>query len=417
MLKRAAIILLFAVPSGWLLGRAWSGPGRGVSVESVAAVAAAPAPPGARERPRERKLGKEEFIDSIRERSVAMSAPGFNAMSEVLADWTDAEIIAALQESITDPAAHGMPGEDGSATLFLLKEWMKRDLDSAMKWFGGLDSTLLKGKLAPTIAADWPQDRAEEGLAFLLANQGVFRSGNGADFVTKAFNSAIAKGPAAVNELLHIVRENDLDYFRVTPEFPPGFDFQALADAGGLTGTVEKNFENPVIMAWAQRDRDAAYRWTLENVGAEHVRSQLLGGTAAGSAPDVDWSAARFEEMDEDQRSAFMKSTGNFLGRDMRNLAHFSHAIQDPELRDELRLQGVQGIFSDRMPIAKSMLELLGPPERRLEILENLERQPITEPMFFTDTTVNEARLREMMGEWTTDQKRIDAIIDHLKQP
>lgn len=415
MLKPGALILLFAIPAGWLAGRAWPRSGGGVSSDAKEPERAAPAPPRVRERSPDPKLKKEEFIDLIRERSAAMAVRGYNPMADVLADWTDEEVVAALQLSITDPAAYGMPGKEGNATLYLLKKWMKRDLDSAVKWFGGHPSTLLKGQLALTIAADWPQDRAQEGFSFLLENRGLFGAAGGADLITKAINSAATRGPAAVNDLLRIAHEGDLDYLGVSPEFPPGFDFRALADAGVLKDVVENNSANPVIMAWAKRDRDAAYQWTLENAGADHVRSQLLGSAEGGVPADVAWSAARYEEMDEEQRSAFMLSAGNFLGRDMSLVPYFSNAIQDPELRDELRMQGVQGIFSDRMTVAESMLELLGPPARRLEILENLERQPLTGPKTSPDVSLNEGRLREIMGGWTKDRKRIDAIINHLK--
>lgn len=418
MLKPIALILIFAVPSGWLLGRAWSRPDDGVSVKPVAVVPAAPsARPAVTEPARKRLLSQDEFLDSIRSYSANLNKPGFSPMAEALADWTDEEIIAALEESIRDPAAHGLPGEKGNATLFLLQEWMIRDLDAAAKWAADLDSTLLKGQLAPSIASYWPPERGQEALAFLVANEGIFRDGHAAELLTKAVNSAVADGPAAVGELMRVARENQLDYFNVLPEFPKGFDFHALAAGGELKVAVEKDFTNPVILAWAKQDRDAAYRWTLENAGAGHVYEQLLGLKDGSPVADIKWAAGRYEEMDDEQRQEFMGSAGNFLGGNLVMIPYFSGAMEDPVLQEEFRLQGVQGIFMNRtgaMQTAETMLGLLGPPERRLEILEEIERQPV--PGGGRPAPVQEERLRAIMGEWTTDQARIDRIINHLKQ-
>lgn len=241
----------------------------------------------------------------------------------------------------------------------------------------------------------------------------IFGNGTGAPLISKAMDSAAAKGPAAVNDLLRVARENGLDYVHVKPEFPPDFDFKTLAAAGELKQAVEKDPANPAILAWSRQDRDAAFQWTLQNVGAKETFDQLLprtGGT-------LTWSAARYEAMDEGQRGELR---AGFLGPRLLEVPNFSSAIQDPVLRDEVLMQGVQGIFvSDRggaMSTAEAMLELLGTPERRLEILENLERAPWPASAG-RQTPVDEARLRELMGGWTTDQTRIDTIIDRLKKP
>ncbi|RYD46395.1 MAG: hypothetical protein EOP85_07525 [Verrucomicrobiaceae bacterium] len=370
--------------------------------------------------PRKRLLTRHEFMDELRGYSAAMKNPGFSPMEEVLSGWSDEEIIAALEESIKDPARHGVPGDEENVTLFLLQEWMKRDLDSSTRWLTGLDSTMLKGQLAFAVAQAWPPERAAEGLAFRLKNQEMFSSflvDHGAPLLAKAMDSAMADGPAAVNSVMQLAREHGLDDFKVLPEFPPGFDFQALAAGGELKAAVEKDSGNPVILAWAKQDRDAAYQWTLENAGAGHVHAQLLGRKDGKLSGDIDWAAERYVEMGVGQREEFMKSAGNFLGPSLLEIPYFSAAIKDPALQEELRLQGVQGIFVNRMgamPTVETLLDELGPPERRLEILENIERQSL--PDGVRSAPLDEGRLRTIMGEWTTDQKRIDRIIDHLKQ-
>lgn len=413
-LKRPVIILLCVLPAGWLLGRAWFHPDGGSGVPAPAA--AASAKPRVKDDTRKRAMSGTEFLSLIREDGAAMARPGYNPLGSVLAEWTDGEIIAALKESVANPALHGIPGDKGNATLFLLMEWMRRDVDAAAEWFDGLPSTMLKAQLAQTISENWPEDRAEEGFSYLLANEEIFKLSRGHDLFAKAMNSAFKKGPAAVSQVLKAARTANLNTFHGIPEFPSGFDFQAVADGGELGPAILKNRFHPVLRAWAQQDRDAAYRWTLENMGAENVYGQILGGWGGDAISDFSWSARQYEQMTSEQRTDFMNSAGNFLGRDMDRVPALSAAIQDPELRDELRLQGVQGIFSGRAEIGLEMLELLGPPEKRLEILENIERQPMPEHDGNQHSPVDEGRLRTLLGQWTTDQARIENIIEHLKQ-
>lgn len=414
MLKRPVIILLCVLPAGWLLGRAWFHPDGGSGVPAQATTVSAK--PRVKDDTRKRAMSETEFLSLIREDGAAMARPGYNPLGSVLAEWTDEEIIAALKESVANPALHGLPGEKENATLVLLMEWMRRDVDAAAKWFDGLPSTMLKAQLAGTVSWSWPADRADDGLAFMVANEELFRIGRGGELFTKAMNSAIAKGPAAVNRLLRVARENKLQSFSSTADFPKGFDFQSIADGGELEDAMRRDARHPVMLAWAKQDRDGAYQWTLANLGVEHAREQILGGWGTDAISDFTWSAAQYENMTEDQRKAFMTSAGNFLGRDLVRVPGLSAAIQDQALRDELRLQGVQGIFSGRTEIGLEMLELLGPPEKRLEILETVERQPLPGHDGNERSPVDEGRLRTLLGQWTTDQARIDGIIDHLKQ-
>ncbi len=411
MLKTAVIILVCAVPVGWLLGTGWERRTASGSTASAKPVDTSPGTGRVREAPRGNRLGKKEIIDLMRERSSLAATSGFSPMADVLADWRDAEVIAALEQSISDPAAHGLPGESGNVTIVLLLEWLKRDEGAALKWFGGLESMRLKGQLAPTMAGIWLPDRAEEGMAFLLANRDVYRFGHAEDFVRTSLNAAGAKGADSVNGLLRIAREGDLTVSRVVLGFPPDFDFSALAAGGELKLAVEKNPANPVLLAWAKQDRDAAFRWTMENLGGAHVAEQILGTPNDGGPIDKEWAAARYEEMDESQRSALMESVGNFYGRYMDLIPGFSPAIQDEQLREDLRMRGVQGIFTGKTRVAAEVLNQLGPPERRLEILENLERAPVETP----PVPLDETRLRELLGRWTEDQQRIEAIISRLK--
>ncbi|RYD18864.1 MAG: hypothetical protein EOP88_21080 [Verrucomicrobiaceae bacterium] len=416
MLKRLSVILLCVLPAGWLLGRAWSRGDAGPGGAAEMAPHSSGKPTREREETRRRSLDEKEFLDLIRSDAAAMAKPAYNPLASVLADWSDAEVIAALKESLANPALHGLPGEDGNASLLLLTEWMRRDVDGVVKWFDSLDSTLLKTQLSATLAESWPADRADEGFAYLLANEGIFRSARQQDLFEKGMGSAFKKGPAAVSQMLQAAREANLNTFHGIPEAPPGFDFRTVADSGELGPAIMKDRFHPVLRAWAKQDRDAAYQWTLANLGGQHVYGQILGSWGGDAISDFTWSATQYEHMTGEQRQEFMTSAGNFLGRDMDRVPALSAAIEDPVLRDELRMQGVQGIFSGRPEIGEKMLELLGSPEERLQILEDLERQTMPEHDGNRQSSLDGERLRNLIKQWTTDQARIDRIVEHLKQ-
>ncbi|RYD47304.1 MAG: hypothetical protein EOP85_05740 [Verrucomicrobiaceae bacterium] len=254
-------------------------------------------------------------------------------------------------------------------------------------------------------------DRLDKGFAFLAANRNIYQSGLEEGFVRQALKSAADRGPDAVNGVLRMIREGNVDTRNAYMEFPPDFDFQTLASAGELKTAVKTGAGSPALRAWAMKDRDAAYQWTMENAGGGGACEILLGRRNQGGPQDVAWSAARYEEMDADQRKALSDSARHFMTRDMEWIPAFSDAIRDPVLKEELRLRAVQGLFNGRNYLAERMLEVLGPPERRLEILENLQRDPqVTPPM-----PLDEERLRKKISAWTQDQSRIDAIINHLK--
>ncbi|RYD25441.1 MAG: hypothetical protein EOP86_27320, partial [Verrucomicrobiaceae bacterium] len=344
-MKPTSLIFLCAVLSGWLLGRPWSHGEAPVPAPSVEQPVAPPSRP-AKKVTRKRPLTQDEFLSALKQHAADSKKPGFNPMADMLAGWTDEQVIGALRESVSDPAAHGLPGDEGNVTFFLLTEWMRRDLDAAAQWLTGLDSTLLKGQLTPCMSANWPPERAAEGLAFLVANEGIFGYDHGARLLTNAVNAAVMDGAPAVNGLMKTAREHGLEYFNVLPDFPPGFDFHALAEGGELKAAVQKDFKNPVILAWAKQDRDAAYQWTLENAGAGHVYEQLLGRKDGKLTADIHWAAERYGEMDAEQRQEFY---GSMLGRwvqmpsDMRQL---KEGMRDPALRSEMDQLSVQMLYA-----------------------------------------------------------------------
>jgi hypothetical protein len=167
----------------------------------------------ARETPQPRAT-RDELLQLARAVVEKWTQPGFDPVVEELADWTDAEIRDALNESLTDPHAALTGWAGNELGVKLLGEWVKRDFAAALAWFEALDSRAVKARLAGTLSDQWPRDKAENGLEFLRANRDLFTSASQRSLLLKAMDDRTKRGPAAVEDLLRVLREEKFD-----PEF------------------------------------------------------------------------------------------------------------------------------------------------------------------------------------------------------
>ena len=100
-----------------------------------------------------------DFLRALREKASDGLA---NPLAEELADWSTAEIRAALEESLKSPACR-MPGDPASRLPhFLMGAWIQRDFAAARAWFESLDPGKAKEQMASAMAIHWPRDRGGE---------------------------------------------------------------------------------------------------------------------------------------------------------------------------------------------------------------------------------------------------------------
>ncbi|RYD46733.1 MAG: hypothetical protein EOP83_29155, partial [Verrucomicrobiaceae bacterium] len=142
------------------------------------AVASTPAPSSPREASKP-LWSAEDFLKSASDRRNNYAA----IHDDLLIDWTNDEIRAALDASLTNPDCVLRGGTLTQVPRILLGEWMKRDLTAAVTWFESLDSSTAQQRLASHLSDQWPPDKGAEGLAFLKAHRDLFRGGTGARIV------------------------------------------------------------------------------------------------------------------------------------------------------------------------------------------------------------------------------------------
>ncbi|HEY1121143.1 MAG TPA: hypothetical protein VGE67_06065, partial [Haloferula sp.] len=122
-----------------------------------APLAAAPPPkPATREEPRKPKKWSTNDLHELATSDKSENLQnGSNPLRHELAAWTNEELEAALNEGLKTPGAAVEFGKVQSIMGHLLREWMKRDFDSALKWFEGMTSESVRGGLSVCIAMGW----------------------------------------------------------------------------------------------------------------------------------------------------------------------------------------------------------------------------------------------------------------------
>ncbi|MES2440905.1 MAG: hypothetical protein V4584_17700 [Verrucomicrobiota bacterium] len=352
-----------------------------------------------------------------RERALRAKQPGYHPLEEKLADWTDGELIAALNASLTDPDFALMSGAASGLDGFLLGEWMKRDFDAALAWYEKLESRSAKSRLAVQLCIFWPKEQAEQGFAFHQANRELFDAAVGAPLLTNAFDRMAEKGPAALEKLLRVIREDGVGLkFENPVRFPEGFDFSTLVRGDEFKAVWDRGNADFLIKAWYAQDREKAFNWLVENHGAKSLGTitTFHGGDVL---QDLQWMGGKFEGLDAEQRADF---TGDLEQRWIMNpsdFATFIQAIKDPSVLDEARTMGVQTLFAGNGAHFMPMLEAIEDPARRIKLLEHAEPAAFfsLRPDLRRFDAASETLLRRNLAEWNATDGQIDTIISRFK--
>ncbi|MES2923411.1 MAG: hypothetical protein V4819_17785 [Verrucomicrobiota bacterium] len=405
MLKKALIAFACAALAGGVIG--WSRTDKKPPARPVTIQAPAPVPPAPRP-----KWTAGDFLKFARDQTLAAKQPGFNPLSERLTDWSDGEIVAALNACLTDPGF-----AFGSLDDFLLGEWMKRDFDAAIAWFDKLESRSVKSRLASALSHQWPADKAEQGLAFVRANRDIYPGPTAWSIMTKVFDNRVKQGPAALEDLLRVAREEKLEFGGGSPgSLPTHFDFAAFAKGEEFEKLWESGQANLLMLAWHAQDRGEAFDWLLENHGAKSLSAiaRLPDGDTPGN---LKWMGRKFETLDPDQRQEFLDEMQLGWAVFPTLLVTFSQGISDPAVMDEARRMGVQGIFAGKIQEAMPLIESIKDPARRIEILEQAEPSAVfdTRPDLRRFDAFNESQLRAKLTEWHATKSQIKSILARFK--
>lgn len=342
-----------------------------------------------------------------------------------LANWTNEELEAALDEALKTPGAGIEFGKVQSVMGSLLKEWMKRDLTAALIWFEGMTSESVRGGLSVHIAKGWPKDQAKDGFAYLLANKRFF-TGNGSTnswpITEAALQSAAKQDAASLAEVLKAIRANDLFFPAVKLEFPAGFDFAALMSTAMDDRMWQNDNARPILSAWMNSDRDAAFDAILEKnrqTGTDITRYLFkteLPSTTEALNDHVQWMTGKIEAMDGQDREQLVTKGAEAWARHPDALKTFADSLSDPADQRIAHEVGVKAILIAGVGNAMYHLETIGDIEQRIAFLESMEprREIFSSPRGFPAS--EEALLREKLTEWQAPPERVDAIVTRLQQ-
>lgn len=394
MLKKSLILFLCALIAG--LAVSWNrvdepGP---VIRETTRKATTRPSPP----RP---VWTTEDFLNFARARARVVGQPGYNPLGLKLADWTNEEVIAALNASLTDPEVVLTAGYANFLDGNLLAEWMRRDFDSALAWFENLESLSAKGRLAWRLGNCWPADKAEQGLAFLQANRELFPGTVDDPILEKAFKSAAHSGPAAMEKVLKILRESDIT-LPVDPwDFPPDFDFATLSRSKEIELLGSTKYAKVFMQQWLAQNSDQAFDWMVEYQGPESLPFLFW------CWQDYKWIGNKFETLDDGQRTEFMKAMMSANTIKPAAVAGFVEGIRDPTALQEAYQMAAQSILRGNVEEHISALEQIGDPALRISLLKNAR----PEEMSGADETL----LRQKLTDWKASPEQIRAVLTRYK--
>ena len=108
---------------------------------------------------------RDDFLEKGRLLDSSMRQTGYNPLADELADWSNAEIITALDDCLHNPDVI-IPGGSGFLVdHYLFDQLLLRDFDSGLEWFEQVESRPAQARLSTALSFRWPADQGEQGLS------------------------------------------------------------------------------------------------------------------------------------------------------------------------------------------------------------------------------------------------------------
>lgn len=364
------------------------------------------------------KWTREDVLRSAKDRAEKLKAPGYNPYEDIVADWTDEEIRAALEESLKHPDCALARGAAGELPGFLLGLWMKRDLDAALAWVNALEASSMKHKITESLALKWPLDKTAEGVDYLIAHRDLFAGISTPIMLNRAIQQCAMEGAESVKAMLRKMDAAGLVPVRVGQDLvvKKDFDFAALMDSPELAKAWEMGPGREFAMEWFQQDRAAAFDWMLQKHGMKEVFSLVYGeGDLKG---DLRWMGGHIETLEPERREEFFESVKLHWSASPFLAKEFAEGMKDPVLQEQTRLSfGAKGTFSEQFSEGVDLLEHVAEPAKRVAALEQLAREEIAagSVRYGPPDTDNVAFLRGKLEEWQASPEQIELIVNRLQ--
>ena len=414
-MPRLLLIFLLAGAIGWAAARRTSPP-------------LPPSSPATTSRPGPSKKTAplrtpEDLARWTRDRADTVTDLGFSYGSHEseLAAWSTDELRAALVQGITDPAVvrYGAASKSLDA---LMSEWTRRDPDAAWAWLRQLPSAVMRAKLGGALARAWPADRAEEAFGFVIGHPDYFAYDGGYGYspiIHKSFESAAARGPAAVDALMDLIRKNNMQYPIEGMKFPPGFDFAAWARSPATAAFLARADKHFFADAWMNQSPEEAFDGliALNREKGSAITDGLFQGLRRFNEKEPEVMAerarrigARTASLPPEEQSLILQAAAKDLSGDPELLHAYTGAIPDAELRAEANRTAASLMVSKDIPEALTFLEAGSTAEARLDLLEEyLLARP--KDSFGWITGESEQQIRHTLARWNAEPARIDDLI------
>lgn len=391
--KFLKLLLPFAValPIGLALGRRDSG-------ETPAAAPVAAAAPGTAERVKRAPLDLDELLRDFEAEQQAWIDRDVDPMADLLAEWTEDELKAALEEALTLPRCLITLGRERYLPSKLIGAWVKKNPDAVAAWIEGIRSSEIKDAMVRGALHNWPRDRAMEGIDFLLKHHWKPGTSYGIHFIPGVLEDKAREGAGEMSRLLDLLNEAEVGISIESLDLPVDFDYHELIGSDAFQANEEEGFKGLVFSEWQDHQPREMLAW-MEETGEWKRFDDFLDPLR----PDSHAAAARFwDEAEPEVRERLLKSI-QWEELDLPHIRKFVEATTDPAGQDMMIAKGIaNGLnrYGKLDPV--EMLELLPTAERRLNVLLQLhpytDWRPEAKPAFGEPPVA--PALRAAIGRW-----------------
>ncbi|WP_035601782.1 hypothetical protein [Haloferula sp. BvORR071] len=348
----------------------------------------------------------------------ALKARTYDPYKDLWATWTNAEIRAALDQSLVHPECLTTTGSGMGVVNSLLKELLKRDTDAAVAWFDSIAFEGAKKRFVYTIPSAWPEERAAAGLDFLLGHRSLFPGSVGWSILAKNIQASATQGPAGVEGMLTRLKQEGFSLdFENSLRFPEGFDFKGLFEGQVWQGLDEGGVRESAVRAFRQQDPEGAFAWLLEKQGVAGLGLSEWYGYEDPGSERLAWLGKRIEALDATQQSEYFEKTqAEWVRMPDAAVTSFAKEVRSPAMQELLRKAVVQQIYAGNTRGSLAALEALGEPAERLRALEEATPGELFASGHRPMSPADEAFIRSKLTAWNADAARIQSIVDQLKK-
>ena len=343
-------------------------------------------------------LDLQQLLRDFEAEQQAWDDKNLDPMADLLAEWTEDELKAALNEALTLPRCLTRMGGDRRLPWLLIGAWVKKNPDAVAAWIEGIRSSETKEEMVREALRNWPEDQALEGVDFLIKHQWQPGKCYRTKFVPRALEDMARIGADELSGLLDRLASAKIRLSLESLDLPAEFDFATLVSSDGFRAHDQEGFQDVVFSGWQDSKPREMLAWMEETGEWKRFNDFLDPLRPAGQA-----AAARFWDEAEPELRQTMFDSIQWEELRHHHIRTFVRQTADPEGQDMMIAKGIaNGLnrYGKLDPV--EMLELLPTAERRLNIL--LQLHPHTDWRADAQADSNDppaaAAVRAAIGRW-----------------